>query len=227
MVEATRGFAQNNHASVEEIQALAERFAELQQSLPEKTQGYANLILFFTGAITCLTGILLARSLLEVARKEMDRQRKKGPLSHRIRHISHVIEARLVPKIMPALRDLSPAQMAKVPEVMHLLFSDVIPEALRITAGLDEAPSVQDGAVQYKMAILQNLQALEVPKNIAPQTQIEAATSVRKIVSNVMQSRSDRPYRRIVSSAIDTALNDESLNPEIHEVLQAVKALML
>jgi hypothetical protein len=228
MVEATEGFDVNDQATVDQIQQLIEEYKKLQITIPDNVAGAERLILFFAAAITSLTGILVSRKIIEMVKKERKKKKQTPTLSHRVKQITHIMEKRLVPRIFPSFEGLTPVQLAKVPEVALVLFGGIIPDPDR--EGAENRVS-RDNPQAYKQVyvekVLQTLESLELPAHIAPEQQIRAATSLNKMVHTIIASRTDRPYRRIVSSAIDQALQSEAISSEMKQVILAVRALMM
>ncbi|MDQ3008781.1 MAG: hypothetical protein M3Q81_04250 [bacterium] len=217
-MEVTSDFDVNTEASPEQIQAVIDEMNQLIGKLDQQSANFELLVKFFASSVVALSGVLVARSMKKKAARKLKKIGSTKDISKRIKAKAHQLETRVVEKVFPAFEQLTPAQLAKVSEVLSIILTPSL---------MDRMDRDQLQLKTYDIdSIKQLLLAFEYNDRIAPSQQIDAATTLTYLGKRIFEVRENSSYRKALIASLDSVIDTHSSQEGMEPVFLAIQALL-
>ncbi len=211
--------AEEIQKSIDQIQDLLKK-GEKGPTAAENTDTIVNALALL---MVSLTAILVARESIEKAKKKFGKIGSPKEVSHLVKAKAHKLEARTTERLIPAFKELTPAQLAKVPEVLSILLS---PNMMPLFENrYNSEDSDKKGYNQEK--VKQLLQSFELDERIAVPKQIEQASNLPFLTKKMFEARSNGNFRKTLLACIDSVIDTNSSQPGMDKVLFAIKTMLI
>ncbi len=214
-LEVTSFFETTEQATPEELHALIDEIQEVIYGLNPKAQNFDRLVLFFITTIIGLSSILVARWTKRKAKKTWKNRKE---ISTKVKEQVHKLEVRTTERLFPAFENLTPAQLAKVTEVLSLITNQDF---------FDHFKKTENEGLYDQEKITQLLTSFELDEKIAPEKQIEAAQRMSYLSKAIFVARSNNGFRKSLLASLDSVIDTHSSNEGMEDVLVAVQALLI